>query len=313
MTSTGGATARGGSGPAASGGSTGGAPAASGGATGSGGATNPDETPGSGGNGSGGAAAPDAGAGTGGSAGDPTPPADAGPSGSTPMTGGDPKPCKFMLCESFEGAEGAAPDPAIWSRQGAPAISTKVAARGKSSLHIPPLTKGTEFIRETKTFPALAKGFYTRMFLWVEREPLEKPAGLYHWTTIEASDNAGGGGRVLRLGGHIESEGTDWLRFNYNTHVNGETGLSDKAAVLMQKKWHCLEAFFDTTGEEARFWLDGQERPMLHWKKNDAKFPFPPDIKSLAFGWAEYQPPQTPFELYIDEIAIDAKPIGCDQ
>jgi hypothetical protein len=58
--------------------------------------------------------------------------------------------------------------------------------------------------------------------------------------------------------------------------------------------------------------LDGQERPVLHWKNSVPGWHFPVDgITSIAFGFAEYQGAATPFELFIDEIALDADRIGC--
>jgi hypothetical protein len=249
-------------------------------------------------------------------------PADDGPvpvasdGGAGPSVGGPSRACDgCVLFEGFENATvGQPPDPAVWSGGGKAVVDSMHAARGGKALHILPILAGSTLLRETKTFPQLGNSFYTRIFLWVDRQPLEKPAGLYHWTVIEASDNPGGGGRVIRLGGHIEGSGTDWLRFNYNTHTGaGETGLSDMDAVLAPRRWYCLEAYFNMKDQEARFWLDGMERPMLHWKANSATFAFPPEVKSLSFGWAEYQAPKTPFELWIDEIAISDKPIGCDR
>jgi hypothetical protein len=219
-----------------------------------------------------------------------------------------------MLVEGFESAQdGQPPDPAIWAG-GKVTVGSVRAARGTKALHVLPFNSGSFLIRETKTFPALARSFYTRIFLWVEQQPGAASAGnLYHWTTIEASDQAGGGGRVIRLGGHIDNQvmGGNWLRFNYNTHVNGETGKSDVNAIIPPKTWTCLEAYFDMGAQEARFWMNDMERPALHWKASDPKFPFPAAVQSLSFGWAEYQGTPKPFEVWIDEIAIDAQPIGC--
>jgi hypothetical protein len=250
----------------------------------------------------------------------PAPPSDGpvqgGGGGGDPSSwiGGPSRPGKFMLFEGFEGVQDGKPDPMIWSSSGGVVVDSMHAARGTRALHVLPLTKGSSLIRETRTFPALAKAYYARIFLWVDKQPPQPNAGLYHWTVIEGSDNAGGGGRVLRLGGHIENKvmGANWLRFNYNTHVNGETGKSDLEAVLKPKTWHCLEAYFDMTAQEARFWLDNVERPALHWKADMAQFPFPADVRSLSFGWAEYQVTPSPFEVWIDEIAIDAQPIHCE-
>jgi hypothetical protein len=189
--------------------------------------------------------------------------------------------------------------------------------RGTKALHIAPMLSGTSFIRETRTFPALGKSFYGRVFVWVEQQPVEKPATLYHWTTIEAGDTATDNARKLRLGGHIEASLTNWLRFNYETSVQApvhETGLSDTAAVLAPRTWHCLEFFFDMPTQEARFWLNGTERTRLHWLNSMPSMPlfqFPAEVKSLSFGWAEYQAALTPWEIWIDEIAVDGQRVGC--
>src|SRR4051812_26523602 len=67
---------------------------------------------------------------------DATPPDD----GAVPGLGGPPRPCKSQLCESFEGEEGAAPDPMIWTRNNdGLVLSSKRAARGTKSLHVPPM------------------------------------------------------------------------------------------------------------------------------------------------------------------------------
>jgi hypothetical protein len=70
--------------------------------------------------------------------------------------------------------------------------------------------------------------------------------------------------------------------------------------------------YFNMTTSEARIWLDDVERPKLHWQNNmPGMFSFPAAIQSLSFGWVEYQPPATPWEVWLDEIAVDANPIGC--
>jgi hypothetical protein len=157
--------------------------------------------------------------------------------------------------------------------------------------------------------------FYGRFYLWIERVPVEKPASLYHWTFLEGSDNdAATGGWVIRLGGHHRSNGASYVRFNINTHTGeGEDGLFDMVHGFQAKQWYCIEFYFNTPSSEARFWINGAENPMLHWMKNKAGAYTFPTLKSLRFGWAEYQGTGTPYESYIDEIAIDPNRIGCDQ
>jgi hypothetical protein len=248
-------------------------------------------------------------------------PSDAPAAGDATAPGGPSPPCRFALCEGFETyQDGDLPDPALWAQKTTKATVDSVrAARGTKALHIPPLIHDSVYIRETRTFPALGKAFYGRVFLWVEKQPLEKPANLYHWTMIESSEMPDDSGKQVRLGGHIEASlPGNWLRFNYETHAPAmphETGLSDKTAIVAPRIWNCIEFYFNMDTQEARIWLNGTERPMLHWLNSmpgKPLFHFPTEIKSLSFGWTEYQPPQTPWEVWLDEIAVDSQRIGCD-
>lgn len=226
-------------------------------------------------------------------------------------------PCGALFCESFEDvADGAPPDPAIWTRTSQDIVvdSTRGAHGSKKSLHIPPLLTGAKYIRENKTILTMGTAFYGRVYLWIEQQPKEKPATLYHWTLLSADQlmdfNAG---KVLRLGGHIEGAGTNWVRFNFQTHgMPGETGLSDPQLILSPQKWYCFEFYYSLADNEARFWLDGVEDPKLHWKGPMNGYVFPTAVTWMTFGWAEYQAARTPWEVWIDEIALDTKKIGCN-
>jgi hypothetical protein len=243
-------------------------------------------------------------------------PPDAG-SGPPDAGSGPPGACQSLFCEGFETvAAGAPPDPAIWTRTSTDVLvdSTRGARGSKQSLHIPPLLSAVKYIRENKTIAAMGTTFYGRVFFWIDRQPLEKPGTLYHWTLLEADelDNYNAG-KVLRLGGHIEPAGTNWLRFNFQTHGQPpETGLSDMNEVLSIKRWYCAEFYYSLPNNEARFWLDGVEDPKLHWKGPMGGYVFPAAITWMTFGFAEYQAPQTPWEVWIDEIALDTKKIGCN-
>jgi hypothetical protein len=243
--------------------------------------------------------------------------ASASPDASTPSDAGPPGACRFAFCEDFESTSvGAPPNPAVWTRTSQDLVvdGTRAALGTKHALHVPPLTQGVKYIRENKTIAALGQKFYGRIFFWIQTKPVEIPATLYHWTLLEADElddyNAG---KNLRLGGHIEQAGTNWLRFNFQTHNNpGETGLSDPSAVLSDQRWYCAEFYYSLPDNEARFWLDGKEDPALHWKGPIGGYTFPTSLRWMTFGFAEYQAAQTPWDVWVDEIAIDANQIGCN-
>jgi len=281
---------------------------------GQGDAGNPPSSTGSGGAGAGQPSPPSTGGtggsttvGTGGASADAPVSTDGSPSesgGSTAPTG----PCTAELCEGFDDvAEGGKPNPALWMGGNAVVDSMHPALGTKMSLHFPPTTGGGSFITYTKPLPGEGKVFYGRVMIWFDRQPLEAPGSLYHWTMIQPE----GGGMQLRIGGHIETDGTDWIRLNPGKG-GGETGLSDLTAIFESKKWYCLEFFFDTPNNEARIWLNGRERPVLHWKNSVAGFEFPAvGMNVIRFGFTEYQGARTPFEVWLDEIALGSKRIGC--
>ncbi len=235
---------------------------------------------------------------------------DASSDGSAPGTsvlGG--LPCQAELCEGFEGvALGSPPNPALWTSAPKIIVDGLHPALGtKQSMHLPAVGAGGGFATEMTKIPGGGKTFYGRFFFWFDRLPLEKPGSLYHWTMVSPK----GGGMDLRIGGHVERDGLNWVRFNPGG-MGGETGLSDLTAVMDAKQWYCMEFFFDTPNNESRIWLNGQERPVLHWKDSVPGWQFPPGgITSISFGFVEYQGAATPFELFIDEIALDSKRIGC--
>jgi hypothetical protein len=250
------------------------------------------------------------------------PPVDAsvvgGDAAEAPWIGGPPRPCRWKFCESFEDvADGAAPNPAVWTRNANDVVvATGRPARGTKSLHVGPLNGGSHYVRESKSFDGTgAAAFYGRMFLWVERFPVESPqlpTTVYHWDFFEASGKPDGSGFVVRLGGHNRASGELFLRLNIEPHsALAETGLFDKNFPMKAKRWYCIEWFLDGPNNEARFWYDGVERTDLHWQKTKPEYVFPTAFRSMNFGWYEHQGTKTPYEVYMDEIVLDSQRIGC--
>jgi hypothetical protein len=236
--------------------------------------------------------------------------------GEAPGIGGPARPCRWKFCESFEDvAAGSAPNPAVWTRNANDlVVATGRPARGTRSLHVGPLNGGSHYIHESKSFEATGPKFYGRMFLWVERFPVESPqppTTVYHWDFFEASGRPDGAGFAVRLGGHNRASGELFLRLNIEPHsALPETGLFDKNFPMKARRWYCIEWFLDGENSEARFWYDGVERTDLHWQKTKPEYAFPA-FRSMNFGWYEHQGTKTPYEAYIDEIVLDTERIGC--
>jgi hypothetical protein len=224
-----------------------------------------------------------------------------------------------VFCEGFEDyGDGAAPGMNVWVRQSQTlVVGSQRVARGQRALHVPDMVSGERFIRTTKPFPMLGNRMYGRLFVWIEKEPQEKPASVYHWTAAEASERPQGGALVLRaVGGLMFNVGDNRLLFNIETHGSGETARTDGSSRVMPRRWHCFEWMLDRQGNQFRFWWNGQERPGLAWpqpgRTPEAKYNFP-EMKAFSIGWAEYQVTRTPWEIWLDELALHTDRVGCDR
>ncbi|MBK7862738.1 MAG: hypothetical protein IPJ65_29835 [Archangiaceae bacterium] len=227
----------------------------------------------------------------------------------------------FKLCEDFESGVINA---STWTQTGAAslAVSTGDHARGTRALHITKTGNGSAYLRETKTFPATNNTYWGRAFYKFIALPVTTAAMTYsHWTIVGATGNVVNG--EIRLSGQLSNGrnlfgvGTD------NRTQDGGTGdwtNSDKDPNNMPRavplnEWMCLEWLHDGANDETRFYWDGVEHPSMHTTRtmhggNSNPFILP-QFTAVWVGWAEYQASTEPFEMWVDEIAIDSQRIGC--
>ena len=85
------------------------------------------------------------------------------------------------------------------------------------------------------------------------------------------------------------------------------------------QQWACLEWMMDSDTDETRFYWDGVEHPSLrtspgvqHGGNSNVMWDVPP-ITSVWLGWWFYQgnTANQSFDVWIDEVALDATRIGC--
>ncbi len=213
---------------------------------------------------------------------------------------GSPSRCanaNVLLCDGFENGL----DPATWSST-KPASATLVvdemrAARGTKALHIKASGFSPVFIREKKTFPAASGLLYGRMFVW-----LEDDLGGGHFTFAEATGT--GSKDIARIGGMFQSLGVG--------SDGGPSGdwTDTESKKLPKQEWLCLEFQLDGATDQFRIFWNDEERTKLRSGQNRHPAYQMPQFTNLWFGWALYTSTESQ-ELWIDEIAIDNKPIGC--
>jgi len=222
-----------------------------------------------------------------------------------------------VLCDDFESGT---LDTTTWQTAGqAPTIDGLQAARGTKALHISRTGNGQSYIRETKTFPALAGGYYARAFIYFTKMP-GAPLTYAHWTAFASATDIG----EIRIGGQFQNGKNLWGVGTDSATGTGDWTNNDKdpnnaPVTIPLGTWQCIEWHHDPTNDTTEFWWDGVLHPSLGTipttpHGGNASVPYTlNDITSVWFGWFEYQMTTLPFEMWIDEIAVDSARIGCVQ
>lgn len=230
----------------------------------------------------------------------------------------------LQLCEDFESG---ALDPAVWTATGvAPVVDDRRAARGRRALHVRIDGNGPSAIAETRTFPAANDTYFGRMFVYFQSLPAPAAGFDYaHWTFAAASGTGVKG--EVRLSGQMQNGvnlfgvGTDSLDDPNGsgdwTNPDRDPGPAGTPSPVPAGQWLCIEWMHDGAHDRTRFWWDAVEHPSLATTPatphlGNAAVPFTlPAFTKLWVGWQEYQKTTEPFELWIDEVAVDGARIGC--
>ena len=208
------------------------------------------------------------------------------------------------LCESFEnGLDGT-----LWKTTKAGDATITVddvhAARGTKALHVKTTAGGGSnfaYIKETKTFPATNNVLYGRMFVWFE-DALTTDG---HFSLAEGAGT--GTPAVIRFGGQFKAFGV-----GTDGGDSGDWTDSDRTKLVPTQTWICAEFQFDGPTNIFHVWWDDMERPTLTSGPSKHTSFTMPTFNSLWFGWWMYNLAE-PQEIWIDEIAVDYKPIGCSK
>ena len=203
----------------------------------------------------------------------------------------------FLLCDGFENGLDT-----TWSTtrvgDGTAIIDDLHAARGSKALHVKTAGTGRAYIEEKKTFPIAGNNLYARMFVWFEDDITTTG----HFSLAEAAGT--GNSALIRFGGQFKE-------FGVGTDGGGSGDWTDHDSVTVpSKKWLCVEFQFQGSSNMFHVWSDDVPRTALDTGANKHNNFVMPQFTSLWFGWWMYNATE-PQELWIDEIVVDSKPIGC--
>jgi hypothetical protein len=299
-----------GSGGGAAGGATGGSAGdATGGQGGSAGATGAAGTGGRGGGNAGGSGAAGNAAADGGRTGGPEaggPPAEradgALPGGSGTFGYDGPSRCATAgvpFCDGFEDGLNATTWTTTKSGDATIVVETGRAARGTGALHVKTTNgSGHAYITERMGFPATNNIVYGRMFVYFV-DPLTTGG---HFSLAEGGGT--GNSAVIRFGGQNNF-------FGVGTDGGASGDWTDKDNKLVPAAtWICTEFQMKGDTNEFHVWKDDVALTTLNTGvARHAGFAMP-TFNHMWFGWWMYNATEAQ-ELWIDEVAVDYKPIGC--
>jgi hypothetical protein len=231
---------------------------------------------------------------------------------------GDPR-CSagFDLCEDFESGMF---DEEIWELAGTEqaSVDDTRAARGEYSAHFHTADNGHSLIRTRAIFPATDNTYFGRMFVYFDSMPTAPEDA--HWS-VSGAQGPDAEEFEVRVGGQYDGSVN---RFAVGSD-HGPTGDwtnkdEDPGDAVPVREWVCLEWMHRGDTHETRFFWDGVEHPSLYTSATEhggdqAEDYELPEFASVWFGWWLYQPETVPaeFDVWIDEIALDAERIGCDK
>jgi hypothetical protein len=203
----------------------------------------------------------------------------------------------FLVCDDFEAA---ALDANRWSYYpgNGPGMATVDAtkfARGKQALHMRSPTQ----ITANGKWDFLSAGFYLRAFVF-----WNQPIGDHHVNYFNAIQPGVGQFSVGSYDGQLAI-----IEYGPN---NGDQGLGAKDD-LPTGRWACIEWQVHPSSNEVEVWMDEADVPT----KNGYPFPGPtmhvtnwPPMPWTSFS-IELNTAHSTDEMWIDELAIDTKRIGC--
>ena len=188
---------------------------------------------------------------------------------------------------------------------------------GKNAVHA--LTTGAQAYESAymglvgaPVFPVPNNGFFGRMMMYATQAPTD----VVHWTIVQGEGPVPGKNitnAYYRYGGQYNQR----FMANYDSGPAKSDCWHHSKTTIPLNRWACVEWQFDGPTNTLRFWLDGQPIDDLTVVgKGDGCIAhdtmdnwYAPTFNALRLGWEHYQ--LGPGELWIDDVAVDGKRIGC--
>lgn len=232
------------------------------------------------------------------------------------------------LNANFENGEVGKPPPAPFSGGNVQArVDTTHAFSGTKSIKVTSSSGSNMFSVPAKDYIAAnRKTAYARFMVYMDGLPGTAP--MSHWDLIKYLGVFKGGGfninGFLSYGGFGESR-HKFHMFGDDTGGKGRQDCVKQSTPVMEtKKWVCVEMKVDENdiinygvsldGKPIQalnfIWDSAASDCVANWNITAGKW-YLPEINVIQFGFNHVHMQVKPVTLWIDDVAIDSKPIGC--
>jgi hypothetical protein len=225
------------------------------------------------------------------------------------------------LCDDFESG---AIDTKIWhvnKPTGSASVTVDAvhAHSGRYAVHVKvvPNQQSTAMIDEAVTFPATSNSFYSRMFVYFSPDiPVAMNADFHTGFMFGTGNNDKG---TTQLGMGMIGSAKQYLGYSiFFGAPKFEFGPWSKT-LIVANQWICIELFEDGSNpmtEVRQVWVNDIELADL--RSNSAMAGgtqnpnhLPPKFAGVSFGLWEYHPIPTLSDMWIDDVRVSSKKIGC--
>ncbi|GAA0248230.1 hypothetical protein GCM10010492_55050 [Saccharothrix mutabilis subsp. mutabilis] len=225
-----------------------------------------------------------------------------------------PAPCsraELLFCEDFERVATGGATSLKWG------VDTKdgtltVERHGRNKvLHAHTVGNGRAFLR-VDHFSAPGNSFHGRARIRVAAFPTEPDWA--HYTLVETT---GDGPEIIRpLGGqYVPTVDKALWGVGADGGPTGDWTNWRESAPSRAGVWQCVEWHMDATDNRVTVSIDGRPKPDLTVSTkvhggNPVDFLFP-RFDAVKFGWQLYQPNPGAYDVWLDDLALSTRRIGC--
>jgi hypothetical protein len=207
-------------------------------------------------------------------------------------------------------------------------VDAEHAFSGQQALHIhtprgAKYRRGYVAIHLKNPVPAAQPGMYGRARVYLDEAPLALAgAPPVHWTLLQGEGRSADDryNSIYRLG--VEGERGLGLMANFETTPPVTTDCKVYSTrALPVRRWTCVEWHLDAASHEMQFWLDGRKVVRVAGRANAAnacrgndlqgEWRAPPKFDSFYIGFERYADSANDQNLWIDDVALSARRIGC--